>query len=540
MERSTAEAWASVTPADLFRAIVARLPSILLTTLVVTAALGVVLFAWPNRYSSDGLMYVRLGRGAASLDPTAMPANSVSLQESRTSEVISISEMLTSRAVAERVVDSVGVEVINQPRTWIDRTMVSLTSLVPSSEGLGGMEREDYAKQLAREDAIKRVRDSVEVSVPRDAYTVKVLARGSDPSLMREIVQSVMTEYESYHVEAHRSQGSLDFFEEQIAESEAAAIGARESLQTARMEMGWLSSESAESTLQERIVNLELSLDQADSELADSDSQMKALEERIEGLDEWIPMEITKGVANNAKDGMRNTLFGEQIRKGEELARVTPAHPRYSRLKENLNQGQDLVSGEGAERELRREAVNPVRQQLEGAYQTAVAKTAGLKSRRDSLSTSLAEAREDLKRLNQDAITLAKLRWSASIAENNYLEHARSLERARLVHELDNRKMSDISVIQNASLNLKKVGPPRLLLLMIGGLLGVCLGVLQAILRESPESIRGGRARSLVAARPEAKNGAATEPSALPEREVVAPKSSAARNDEKVVKPVPR
>ncbi len=489
MDRSNTEAWATVTPADLIRSITRRLPSVLATTLVVTALLAAVLFVWPNRYASDGLMYVRLGRGAVSLDPTTLPSKAISLQESRSAEVVSVSEMLNSREVAERTVEAVGVEEINRPRNWVDRTMLSLASLIPKNGSVSGMEPAQYAAQLAKEEAIKRVTKSLQVSIPKNGYTVAVAARQSDPVLAREIVQSVMNQYQDYHVEAHRSRGSLDFFEQQIAKSQQAAVDARRELQTARNELGWLSVESAETTLRERIVNLELALDDAESNLADSESLVLALGQRLEEVSEWIPMEITKGLANNAKDSMRTALYGEQMKKGEELARVTPNHPRYNRLKENLDQGHEIVQQEGTDREITREAINPVRQQLETQYQAAVAKSAGLKSRQQSLAASLQEAEGDLRRLNDDAITLSKLAWAADIAEKNYLEHAKSLEQARMVHELDNEKMSDVSVIQNASLNLKKVGPPRLLLLAMGSLLGLSLGLLQALLRETPVAI---------------------------------------------------
>ena len=71
MDRTTtSEAWATVTPADLTRIVARRLPSVFFTTVFVTAAVAAVLLAWPNQYASDGLFYVRLGRGAVSLDPT--------------------------------------------------------------------------------------------------------------------------------------------------------------------------------------------------------------------------------------------------------------------------------------------------------------------------------------------------------------------------------------------------------------------------------------------------------------------------------------
>ncbi|KAA1259710.1 Chain length determinant protein [Rubripirellula obstinata] len=482
------ESWATVTPADLVRSISRRLPSVLVTTLLVMLLIGGLLLAWPNQYASDGLFYARLGRGAVSMDPTTEPTRSVSLQESRSSEVNSISQMLTSREIMDRVVRKVGAREINHPRNWIEK----VGNLVSSNEAKeatqqseSNNDRIETAQQLAHEVAVKKVAKAVTVTVPKDSYTISVLAKGSDPMLVQEIVQAILDEYGAYHVEAHRSNGSLDFFEQQSKDSRGAALASHEALQQARQDMGWMSAESAEKAIQERMVELEIALDKAESDLADSESRTKVLKQRLAGIKEWIPME-TMQVANEAADLMRSQLYESQLNDGEKLAKVTTSHPRYKLLREKMSSGAEIVDSVGSERQQSTEAINPIRVKLETDYEVAMAKTAGLRSRRDSVSRSLAAAKQDAKRLTKDAVVLNELAWKAEIAENIYLDHSESLESTRLMHELDMQEMSDVSVIQNASLNLKKVGPPRAILFGLGGLLGLCVGVLQALVRDNP------------------------------------------------------
>ena len=90
MSRSDSESWAMVTPGDVLRSIRRRIPSVILTTLLVTMAIVALLVVWPNHYRSEGMLYVRLGRNALGSDPTSKSSNSVSMQESRTAEVASI------------------------------------------------------------------------------------------------------------------------------------------------------------------------------------------------------------------------------------------------------------------------------------------------------------------------------------------------------------------------------------------------------------------------------------------------------------------
>ncbi|TWT92541.1 GumC family protein [Neorhodopirellula pilleata] len=496
MSHIETESWAMVTPGDVLRSIRRRIPSVIFTTILVTTAVVSILVIWPNHYRSEGMMYVRLGRGALGGDPTAKTNNSVSMQESRTAEVVSIGEMIGSREIAERAVERVGVEKINQPRNWIEEfsqlagaKMKELDWLTGSQEKtVGDLTPQQYDAQLEREKAIKTVQKAINIQVAKNGYTVAVAGKEDDPLLIQSIVQAVMDEFGSYHVEAHRVKGSEAFFDVQARESRELAIAARRELQETRNKMGWLSADAAERTLSERIIDLEMKLSSADSELAEAISQAEELRRQLESTDQWVPVAKTLGIANAAGDQMRSQLYDVQIQDGEELAKLSPSHPRYKRIEAKMNQSEQLAEVERSEREERQEAINPVYQELETQFQTVRAKAVGLASRRDSIVERLEATQADLQRLNEDVVVMSRLDWEAQIAEDTYRSHARSLEEARVNAELDKNLMSDVSVIQGATLNLKKAGPQRALLSVVGALFALSLGLLQAILRDSPTS----------------------------------------------------
>lgn len=494
MPHLDSESWAMVTPGDVLRSIRRRIPSVIFTTLLVTTAVVAVLVVWPNHYRSEGMMYVRLGRGALGGDPTAKSNHSVSMQESRTAEVVSIGEMIGSREIAERAVERVGVETINRPRNWIEDLAQAIAAKKQSIQWLPGngeksvgeLTPQQYDAQIEREKAIKTVQKAIDIQVAKNGYTVAVAGEEDDPLLIQSIVQAVMDEFGSYHVEAHRVNGSEAFFDIQARESRELAIAARNELQQTRNKMGWLSAEAAERTLSERIIDLEMKLSSAESELAEAVSQAEQLSRQLESTDQWVPVATTLGIANAAGDQMRSQLYDVQIQDGEELAKLNPSHPRYQRIQAKMDQSEQLAEQERSEREERQEAINPVYQELETQFQTVRAKSVGLASRRDSIVERLETTQADLQRLNEDIVTMSRLDWEAQIAEDTYRNHARSLEEARVNAELDKSLMSDVSVIQEATLNLKKAGPQRALLSVVGAMFAFSLGLLQAILRDSP------------------------------------------------------
>ena len=525
-----------MSPADVMGLFLRRLPSIVFVTVVVTAAAIGAAIAWPNQYGSDGLFYVRLGRSAVAADPTAQASETVSVQDSRAAEVASVTEMLMSREIADRVVRQVGAEQLNAPRNWLDRFEVRvgewlnpedaagsipvptaqdahddtilasaadqpidqsidqhLVSVVSLSDTPSTLASDngviDARAQLEHEKAIRKLKDNVNVEASEKGFTISVHSKLSDPFLAQAVTQAYLDQYGALHVSAHETPGSYNFFEQQTEISRSEAIQAQRELQNRRNELGWMSFDRAEEALQLRIVEVQTALDSTVGQHAEAIRQAEALREDLKTVEPWIPVEVAR-VANEAADDIKAALYDVQVDEGERMSRVTPNHPRYRILKRKLEQGESLSSVELPEREESREAINPVHQELTRELQTAEARVAGLAARKESLASSLDEANKQLAKLNHDAIELAELDWKAQIAQRNYVNGTESLESARLIRELDRQQLSDVTVIQPASLNLKKVGPPRAALAIVGLLAGGCLGLVQALVRPAPRSRR--------------------------------------------------
>ena len=76
---------------------------------VVTVTAGT--FLVPETYRSEAKLLVRLGRESVSLDPTATTGQVVHVGQSRENEINSEMEILKSRELVQKVVDSFGASV---------------------------------------------------------------------------------------------------------------------------------------------------------------------------------------------------------------------------------------------------------------------------------------------------------------------------------------------------------------------------------------------------------------------------------------------
>src|SRR5689334_7082727 len=87
------------------------------------------LIAFPRSYPSEARMFVRLGKESVSLDPTATMHETISVNESRESEINSELEILRSRALLEDVVTQLGADEILSDgpageASWTDSLMI--------------------------------------------------------------------------------------------------------------------------------------------------------------------------------------------------------------------------------------------------------------------------------------------------------------------------------------------------------------------------------------------------------------------------------
>ena len=116
-----------------------------------------LVFLVPVKYDSSAQLLVRLGRGAVSIDPTANLSQTVSLQESRLSQVNSVRELLAGRELAERVVKVVGADRILAPQGILQESIASVTAkILPEKPGQpqGDLSGSEVDEQIDRKSVV--------------------------------------------------------------------------------------------------------------------------------------------------------------------------------------------------------------------------------------------------------------------------------------------------------------------------------------------------------------------------------------------------
>jgi len=208
---------------------------------VLTMAAAVVAsILLPKTYLSEAMIFVRLGRETVSLDPTATTGSTISVLESRETEINSIRDMLYSRGIFEKVVDRIGPDVVLGD--------VELTDENKEDEAFPD---EDYLNS-PRQKAIKQLVDDTYVISARKSSVLVLSAKSSSPELAQRILSEYLDAYKTMHNNAHQTPKSNDFFQEQSRLLRAQWQEAMKSLQIAKEDAGVVSIEGARANLKDQ------------------------------------------------------------------------------------------------------------------------------------------------------------------------------------------------------------------------------------------------------------------------------------------------
>ena len=129
----------------------------------VTVSLGLLITAgvWfmPKTYLSEAKVFVRFGR-ENQLDPTASTGQAISINETRESEINSLQEILRSRALLDRVVDTLGPDYILK-----GKNLPHGPELTPVSAKTGNVERDSplFVPTQQHQLAVKKLEKDLEI-----------------------------------------------------------------------------------------------------------------------------------------------------------------------------------------------------------------------------------------------------------------------------------------------------------------------------------------------------------------------------------------
>jgi len=234
-----------VTPRDVARVLFRHWRKMALFFCAVVGFTLIVIALYPRSYSSESKLFIRVGRESVSLDPTATTGETIMLQKTQADEINSALNILNSRAVLEQVAGRIGAQRINddlpsgaaargsdQTGSGIRQSLRSVSSYIVS--GLSALRLMDPGSELDR--GVRHLEKKLVVSAPKESAVITIKYSAASPELAHDVVDAVTNVFRDEHLRLGQTEGSLQFFSEQVDKLHGELVAAQAELRDRKSE----------------------------------------------------------------------------------------------------------------------------------------------------------------------------------------------------------------------------------------------------------------------------------------------------------------
>ncbi|MEQ1830182.1 MAG: hypothetical protein ABL921_29765 [Pirellula sp.] len=450
--------------------------------LVALVAIGILLFV-SRTYRSEAKLFLQIGKASVGLDPTATTGQTVQyLQSGREGEIKSAIDVIGSGGLLGKAIDKVGVNVALgiEPVPGTNQKTSRMPGFIKTAKKMVLDVIESIDPISDREKAISEARDSLSVEAERESTVLVITYDADSPELAQHTLNAIVETYEKEHARIHQNQESLDFFDEQKNVLKEQLDDSIARLRDAKSSMGLGSILGRRDTL-------EFQLKQVRGEVLDTEQQLASARARVDEIKGQLTRKPDRIVTakrsspNTGRDMMRETLYQLQVRQKEVLAKFTADHPQVVTIGKQIADARRIVDDQEEQRDETVMDISMVHQQLSLELAQQEAATSGLISRLTTANKQTEDLYEDIRCLNNHEVQLELLDREVELNRERFVKYSKNVEEARIDRQLSINGVSDISILQAATLTEKPISPSKILVLA-GGLLLATFGTLALIL----------------------------------------------------------
>jgi uncharacterized protein involved in exopolysaccharide biosynthesis len=433
-------------------------------------AVALVTFLSAPVYRSQAKLLVRLGRENATLDPAATlgQASVVAVPASREEELNSIAEVLSSRSLLEKVLDSLGPEAI-------------LGRAPPEP----GMPRPDSKTSLLFYKALDRLKANLDVQALRKSDVILLSCDGPSPETAQQALTRLIEYFFEEHSQFSRNPRTAHLFGEQVTRLREELQRSEKELEQWKTKSGLAVPEEQQKLVVNRVGRLEDELLQARSSQAVTIAEVQWLRDRLARLPKTQVTAHTTGMPNQAADGMRNQLYLLQLKELELLSKYPAEHPEVQMVRKQLAAAQKILDREEGSRQQSTNSIPRVYEETQLALLQKESLLVGFKVKIETVEKQLAREQKGLQELNAAFLQTQKLQREIDLLGGQYRRAVAALEQTQIDQAMKSERISNINVVQPPTYDLRPVRPRKRYNFALGLLFAVAGSVSLGVLCES-------------------------------------------------------
>ncbi len=419
--------------------------------LIVPPVVAVILaFALPAVYQADAKLLIKPGREfmpAASMGQNEFALPSSSMAEIVKSEV----EILNSKDLAESTLKT-----------------ISVGSLYPDLAAV--------PEDAALERAVTRFESQLLVDPVDLSTVVNVGFRSSDPAIATKVLTALLADFQARHVNVY-SAGQMQPIQDQIAAKQKDL----EALDAKRIEY---QNKTGAFSIPEQRASLITQRAAVQTLLHDAEIKQSALAQQVDFLKKskantpkMAALESETDPSSQTSSEALQQLMALRQKEQEMLERYQPTAPAMVQIRAQIAQAEQFVKqAQSPSSTKTRTGANPLLASIDQQLLTAQSELTPITSQIEGYKGQIAGFDEQLKQLQASELEVNNLERQIQSLTADLQTLRTNLEQARLAENMDQAKVSSVSIIDAPRLEPRPVFPKKTFF----GLAGIAVGLVIA------------------------------------------------------------
>ena len=299
-----------------------------------------------------------------------------------------------------------------------------------------------------------------------------------DPQVAQAILKSWV---DQYGLERARILGRVNlyaFYEQEVKDTQANILAHKSEIQALLNQVGTIS-------INQRLADVAQGLNDLRTERNNTARAIASTKAGIDKIQEQIKQQtrlISTGkemALNPSRQDLQNRINSKEVERQELLRSFKESAPPVQALDNEIKNLKALWASEThTVQRTENIAPNPLFTRLQNILNDQQASYTRLLIQQQQLDAQLAQWEKDRQQALDLEPKFSRLQSELNAEEKNFILYTDSLEKARIDRELDNKQISNISVVEQATLNPSRVFPKSLMMLLLAVPLSLGVGLL--------------------------------------------------------------
>jgi uncharacterized protein involved in exopolysaccharide biosynthesis len=440
-------------------------------------------FLLPNRYESTALLLVKPGRDTSTVPIEYSDRPSVIIPNALRDGLLDEELMLTGRPITRLVAEQYLGQLSSAPpktgffatiKSGIRAAVEGVLHVLRRSLEIVGLTEERSQEERMAEDLEKNFK----VTHAPGSSVMELSFSWNDPVIAQQVLKSWI---EQYQIERTRTLGRVSlyaFYEQEVKDTRSNIISHKQKIQSLLDQVGAVSIDQRLADIAQGINDLSTERNNTVRAIASTKAGIDKVQQQIDKQTRLIS--AGKEIALNPnRQNLQNRINDKEVERQELLRSFKESAPPVRALDTEIDNLQALLNKQNATvQSIENIAPNPLFTRLQNILNDQQASYTRLLVQKTQLDAQLLQLQTDRKQALALEPQLSQLKNELDAGQKNFILYTESLEKARIDRELDNSRISNIAVIEQATLNPSRVFPKSLPMLLLAIPLSLGVGLL--------------------------------------------------------------